>query len=491
MPTSLVNRALTIMKLSRLTIAAVVSMALYLPAASAQETPAAAAAKCEALVAKDKFAEAKPYCEKASKEFGHEGAFLYGRFFELQGMPYEAINTYEDILARYNPETKPSDAQLKTLRACAVLKNKMNQWHAINYAVAYLAHAPDDAEVLEVAARFSQEPKKSEYKERLLALKPTTAEGNVGRARTLLKSGDGQGALAAAQAALKLEPKSTEALAMRGYAYSAMEDHANAERDHAAVARMRPKAAGPRVDRAEALLKLNRFEDAIDVANEALKLEPEHAQGLYVRARASLMMGDAEGALLDIEMGNEIAPNELWEQAQQYAENMLYLQKNFPEAVVQLERDIAFINGAVATHLQSTCGYYRVFGNDADTINAELRTYRNCIVQWSNDGKAIVASFGPDVREAAGRIDEFKGMKEHVDPLLCSKMPKKARCVSDSLNARADAALAVHPKQQVGGAEFARLNQEVGAYNASVSRTNAMIKTASFLEAVASALAAQ
>ena len=73
------------MPFQRLTIAAIVFTAMYLPTASADETPASTAAKCEALFMKDKFSEAQPYCEKAAEEFGKEGVLLFGRYFERQG----------------------------------------------------------------------------------------------------------------------------------------------------------------------------------------------------------------------------------------------------------------------------------------------------------------------------------------------------------------------------------------------------------------------
>ncbi len=72
-------------------------------------------------------------------------------------------------------------------------------------------------------------------------------------------------------------------------------------------------------------------------------------------------------------------------------------------------------------------------------------------------------------------------------------MPKKSRCVDDALFVRLDAAAAgmADPKDVVGGAEYERLNREVHAYNASVKRQNALIKTANFFDALANELSKQ
>ena len=174
------------------------------------------------------------------------------------------------------------------------------------------------------------------------------------------------------------------------------------------------------------------------------------------------------------------------------AEDMLSVQEAFhPDAIARLERDLQTVGAAIAAHLHGKCGYYRVVGNDADEINAGMQTYRDCMVQWDRNGRALIESFGADVLQATERIDAFMRIKKEVDAHLCSKMPKKSTCVSDSLYAWTEAAFAVNPKRKITNGEIARINGEVRAFNASVSRQNGLIKTANFFQALADALSSQ
>ena len=245
-----------------------------------------------------------------------------------------------------------------------------------------------------------------------------------------------------------------------------------------------------KLNRAEELFQAGRYEDAINAASQALKLRPDDSRGLYVRAMARTSLGDAEGALADIKSGYDDEHAELWDEAQMAAEDMRSVQRAYsPEGVAELEQNLGIINAAIEAHLHRTCGYYRVYGDDGDKIEADVRTYADCVMHWSRTGKAIAGSFGPDVMQAVGRINEFKVWR--ADDLLCSKMPKKAKCVSDALHVRAQAAVTTNPIHKIGYGEYDRLSQEIRSHNASVSRTNAMIKTASFLQSLANALAAQ
>jgi tetratricopeptide (TPR) repeat protein len=478
-----------IMQYLRFTIVALAITAASSSASFAEGSPAAA--QCVALINQEKIAEAEAFCVKAAAEPGKDGKLLYADYLGRKGDFDGAASRYSEILDGVDL-AKPTQTEYSALRNRAFLKFFRQESSADDDVRAVLKLMPEDPELLEVAAQSSSSPdRRLEYADRLVALNPKSVQAQVLRSYALVGLKKGEEALTAAETAAKLDPDSPLPLIARGFAHSIMGDHTKAEREFAAAARKAPNEPEPKVSQAEMLVALKRFDDAIQVATEALALRPNHSGALRLRASARLSMGDAEGALADIDAANKI--QFVFGNARESAEKVMKAQKAMqPASIAAMERDRLIVLAGMEAHLRSHCGNYSVSTSD-DADNTGLTTYRDCIRDWyKTDYAEIRETIGRDVLEAGSRFAATAELVDDAERLQCSKMPRKSRCVPDSLYARALASYDLSdPRSLVGQAEFARLNQEVAVYNASVKRQNALIKTANFLDAVANALSSQ
>jgi tetratricopeptide (TPR) repeat protein len=469
---------------------AAVFLALAVAPLSAEES--SARSQCATLLGEKKLADAEPFCVKAAQE-SKDGMLLHGDLLALKGDGKGALARYEEIISGYDRE-KPTPLQLTALRRRAVLHFQMgNASAASDAAAAFLKHQPDNLDLLQIAAMTTPFPtRRLEYADRLVALQADNVGFHVFRSRALIENEKRREALDAIELALKLDPKSDEALMMRGFVHLALGDHAKAVKDHATVARRNPKDPTPRAVHAQSLVDARQYAEAIEIATEALVLKADHGEALTARFYARLAMGDGEGALSDIETMSRAAPDGDWDEARQKARSMIEMQKLMrPESIAALEADRQVIVDTVSAHLHEKCGYYSV--RDYED-NEGLSAYRKCILAWyKTEDEAFARSIPAHVVAAGERFEKTLVNLEDADPLACSKMPKKSRCVDDALFARLNAAAAgmADPKDVVGAAEYERINREVHAYNASVKRKNAFIKTASFLDALANELSSQ
>ena len=452
----------------------------------------AAHSRCATLLGEKKLSDAEPYCVRAAQE-SREGMLLHGDLLALKGDGNGALALYDEVISGYDRE-KPTALQLAALQRLAVVRFQMGDRNgADNAADAYLKHQPDNLDLLQLAAMTTPFPiRRLEYGDRLVKMKPDDVDFHVFRARALIENQKHREALDAIELALKLDPKSDQALMTRGFVHLALGDHAKAVRDHATVARRNPKDPTPRAVQAQTLVDIKQYAEAIDVATDALLLEPDHAEALMARAEARIAMGDAEGALADAETMSRLAPDTDWHEVRRTARSMIEMQKLMrPESIAALEADRQVIVDTVSAHLHAKCGFYSV--RDYED-NEGLSAYRKCILGWyKTEDEAFARSIPAHVVAAGERFEKTLVGLEDADPLACSKMPKKSRCVDDALFARLNAAAAgmADPKDVVGAAEYERINREVHAYNASVKRKNVFIKTASFLDALANELSSQ
>jgi tetratricopeptide (TPR) repeat protein len=477
---------------NRSLVAALILALSSLTHADSQETPSMT--KCASLVNENKLAEAEAFCVQAAVDAPGEGKVMYGDFLFRKGDARAAIQQYTELLKDADM-SKPSNVELASLSHRAMVQFQSgNGTKAIDDIEKFLKHRPEDVEMLRLA--FQATPwhdRREEYAGRLLALAPGEMEFHLMRIHAFIRSGKGKEAVEAADAALKLDPKSNFALTWRGFAHAAQGDFIKAERDHATVARRLPKETDPRANQAQVLLELKRYADAIEVASEALALKPDHFEGLKVRAQARLNMGDGEGALADIQTAKRVSPQPFASEIELYAPELIATHAAMSrESVARMEADRKLILEAIEGHMHGKCGNYRVPDYED---NANLNAYRDCILSWSRTGEEVdlTQELHSSVVEAAERFYEFSRRLEAADGLRCSKMPKKSRCIDDSLYARASAADAGmdYPMVLVGQAEWNRLNYEVDVYNGRLKRQEALSKTASFLDALANALSEQ
>lgn len=451
------------------------------------------AAQCVALVNQDKLDEAKPSCAAAAEEPGKEGKVLYAGFLSRTGDFKSAIEAYSELLDGVDLDS-PTDAEYDALRSRALVRFYVQGAGADEDAAHALKLHPRDVELLEMGAQNSPEgQKRLVYADQLVTIDPKSVEHLVLRCYALVTLQRGQDALGCAEAALKMDPKSPSALSARAFAYQTLKENSKAERDFSAVARMVPNAAGPRVNLAELLGGLRRYDDAIEQLTAALKLEPDNTRALLARADYYLATGNGEAALAD---AKKINPSEtaydmddLQEKAEEMAETMAALQ---PESVAMMERDRATVLGVMERHMHKTCGYFDVREN---SDNDALDEYWDCLQTWTNSahGDDFYDSFSADENAAYMRFYKTADWIDEGDELVCSKMPKKSRCIDDKTQARAVAMLDMfsNPKSIVSDAEFDRLNKGVDAHNARVRRQNALDTAGEVLKGIAEGLSSQ
>jgi len=123
------------------------------------------------------------------------------------------------------------------------------------------------------------------------------ADEMIKKARAALKKGDAAAALAAAQKAVELEPKSPEALLTRGDAYAAQHKHAEAIKDYEAALAL-DKTFLIAVDRRGGeRFKLGQVAESIEDFDTYLKTYPKDEPGHWRRGISYYYAGKyAEGA---------------------------------------------------------------------------------------------------------------------------------------------------------------------------------------------------
>jgi tetratricopeptide (TPR) repeat protein len=130
-------------------------------------------------------------------------------------------------------------------------------------------------------------------------------------------------------------------------------------------------------------------------------------------------------------------------------------------------------------------------GHDSDQLNEDMQRYGNCVKQWARNALDVHDSHPANVLEAIDRLLDIDIAVEFArQEFHCSKAPKDAVCWKETEFARTEAALAgiADPVEFLAKAEFRRLNAEVAAYNKSVDRHDTKAEIADFLNELGRAL---
>lgn len=479
----------------RFTIVAVAIAAACSPLALADESPAYS--QCVALIKQQKVSEAEPICAQAAAEPGKSGKLLYADFLTHKEDWNGAIARYTEILHGVDPANFTPVEQV-ALRNRAMVGFYLGKSEADDDARAFLKLVPNNLDVLRTGAQYARtNGRKLDYLNKLIELEPKVVDNYLTRSYIYSSESKHTDAFADVETALKLEPGSPYALTARAFAWAATGNYEKAEKDHAAVTRKVPKEPDPWVNRAEVLIQLKRYDDAIEMAGKALTVKPGFERALATRAQANLSMGRADAALADISQLESRDYEEIADELGETAEDMIGMYRAVnPQSVVALEQDRATVLSGVARSMHNTCGYFSVPSSPQDEPdNDGLHAYGDCLNSWANtdDDAQMASQLGNDGLAALDRLDKAADWLDVADKVVCSNMPKKAKCIDDALYTRAQATLDVfdNAKVIVHGAEFDRLNRDVASYNGSVSRSNAINNAASFLQGVADALAAQ
>jgi len=479
----------------RFTIVAVAIAATCAPLAFAEQSPSYV--QCLALIKQQKITEAEPICAQAAAEPGKSGKLLFADFLTHKEDWHGAIARYSEILKDTDPANL-TDVEFTALRNRAMSRFFANDMDAILDARAVLARSPKDVELLSVAAQYSQTlANRLEFIDQLIALEPKNVEYQVWRVYALLEKEDPEAAMVAAEAAVKLDSGNPLAITARAYAWAAQGNYVKAEKDLTAVTRKLPNEPDAWTNRAEVLHQLERYQDSIESATKALAIKADHPRALLVRANAQLSLGNGEAALTDLAGFSGEENSYAAMSMRETAEKMVVAQNALKaESVFAMEQDRATLLGGMASYMHNKCGYFNVPSSPQDEPdNDGLHVYGDCLNNWLqyDDSDELNEAVGSAAIAAAERLYNASQWVEEADSLLCSKMPKKSKCIDDKLLARAQASLDIfdNPKLLVHNAEVDRLNRDIASYNGSVSRSNAINNAASFLQGVADALAAQ
>lgn len=136
--------------------------------------------------------------------------------------------------------------------------------------------------------------------------------------------GDWAKAVAAGRAWIRAEPKNAQAQALLGYAAERAGDDARAEAAYAASLALAPRDADVRANRAAALARLARWDDAAAEAERVLAAAPGHALAMDIarklagpraaaattRGRDFAAKGDASAALVEFETAARLLPDD-------------------------------------------------------------------------------------------------------------------------------------------------------------------------------------
>jgi len=145
--------------------------------------------------------------------------------------------------------------------------------------------------------------------DRAIQLNPNYAAAYFNRAETLLNSEDSKGALEDLNQALRISPNNVEALLIRGSARQQLGDDQGATDDWNQVVRINPRSATDYSTRGRARVSLKDYRGAIEDFNQALKIAPNTPFTYILRSMAYQNLQDYQSAIIDCDQALRINPN--------------------------------------------------------------------------------------------------------------------------------------------------------------------------------------
>ena len=306
------------------------------------------------LLRSERFEDAEPVLRKAiSVDPSSDVTFYnYGLALKHLGKPQDALEAFSKSIAikQANPEAWNSrGAVLKQLARHSEAIRDFD--HAIALAPGYAdAHANrgnvlfDEGQLSDAAAAY----------ERATALRPDLAEAWIGKGNVLAASARHREAIAAFEQAAKLRPDLAEAWVGCGAALShagnpdiAVSAFNNALAAYQSALKARPNQIESWLGCAQVLLKLKRYDEALEASTRAVRLDPRnpnalHSRGgiLYAMRRptdALKVFDDAlrlNSALADVWAGRGTVLNELrrFDEAGAAFDKALAIKPTFAEA---------------------------------------------------------------------------------------------------------------------------------------------------------------
>ncbi|PSB53984.1 hypothetical protein C7B67_00730 [filamentous cyanobacterium Phorm 6] len=139
-----------------------------------------------------------------------------------------------------------------------------------------------------------------------IQLNPNYAEAYSNRGGSRSELGDNQGAIADYNQALRINPKYAGAYLNRGVVRSSLEDKQGAIVDYNEALRINPNYTHAYNNRGVVRNDLGDKQGAITDYNEALRINPNYAEAYYNRGLARRDLGDKQGALSDYQKAADL-----------------------------------------------------------------------------------------------------------------------------------------------------------------------------------------
>ena len=245
---------------------------------------------------------------EATKRFpGDEGLlFQIARGYFVWGRYAEALDTIDEAIRlgeRASHHCVRADILLGLKRfeeamveAEAVLDEEPDHWHSIEQITRGLVGLGRVADA-EARAREVVEVAPSVPRALLAAARFYASERQLDRALELL---DG---------ALKIDADQERVRQLRGFVLFEMANYRGAARDLRQFGRRHPESIRTHCGLAEALLRSGEFEEAIQVAEHLLDVDPAHNHAHFVRGRALVKLGRTGEAMAAFD---ELLPGRQW-----------------------------------------------------------------------------------------------------------------------------------------------------------------------------------
>lgn len=147
--------------------------------------------------------------------------------------------------------------------------------------------------------------------DKAIQLDSSLADAYYGRGNTQIELGNAQKAIADYTAALRYNPKLTSAYTNRGVSYMNAGDTDKAIADYSKALRQKPQITYPiYANRSEARVVQQKYQAALDDANQAIRENSQYAYGYVARGAALTGLEDYTGAEANFSRALQLDPNE-------------------------------------------------------------------------------------------------------------------------------------------------------------------------------------
>ncbi len=234
----------------------------------------------------------------------------------VQALGVEDPDLFRDALRAFDEAAAadPLDPE-PPLRAGALFLSRYNGADARASFEEVLARNPRDARALLGRARsldFAREGGALAGAQAALEVNPHLVEARVFLGRLHLGTEEAELAAAEAERALEVNPASLEALALLAAARSAAGDAAGAEEARARYQALNPRAPGLALAEAEAAANRRRYAEAVELAREAVALDPTAWEARGLLGINLLRLGAMEEGREELERAFAGDPYNVW-----------------------------------------------------------------------------------------------------------------------------------------------------------------------------------